>query len=476
MRSLAWVLGLAGTVGCCVGAILAIEFAAPRSFLLVYMVGILMGVLGALVASREPHNSIGWLMCATSICTSLLHIPTGYAYLALAINHGSWVLGSFAAWFGAWSWVPVIAFLPVIAVRFPDGKIPRHMRAVDWIAIAGVALFALAIALDPASRMLGFMSVPSTAIDRMLPYFHDSVGGIVPLSWLVQIQGLGLAFIVTSYVASATALVTRYRGARGERRLQLEWFAYAGAIVAAALAYGGIAYAFLGQPLYIALTPFEVAAATLPIAIGVAILRYRLYDIDLLINRTLVYLSLTAILGALYVAAITFFNRLFISLSGQKSDAAYVVTAFVVAVAFGPIRDWLQRHVNRWVGRGNATQQLDQFRSSVDAVVAVIDVDRILRKLVDQAVTAFNARGAELYLTPAARPVYTRGEVNGAGGVEVTLRHGGREVGRLVMGSRRGGALYSERDRLALQSTADSVADAIELAEHRGLPPEGTAP
>ena len=464
----------AGVLGCFAGAAVSLALRAPASFLLVYLVGVLMGVLGALVATREPHNSIGWLMCATSLCATLLHLPTGYAYQALAIHHGAWLLGSFAAWFGAWSWVPVIAFLPVIALRFPDGKIAPSMRAVDWIAVAGVVLFALAIAFEPSDRILSFMSVPPAAIDRMLPYFHDSLGGFVPLSWLAQVQGLGLAFIVASYVAAATALVTRYRGSRGERRLQLEWFAYSGALMAVALVYGGIAYAFLGQPLYLALTPFEVATVTLPIAIGVAILRYRLYDIDLLINRTLVYLSLTAILGALYVAAITFFNRLFISLSGQRSDAAYVVTAFVVAVAFGPIRDWLQRQVDRRVGRGNAAQLLDQFRSSVEAVVAVIDVDRVLHRLLDQAISAFNARGAELYLASAAKPFYTRGEVNSAGGLEVTMRHGGRDVGRLVMGSRRGGADYSERDRLALQSTADAVAEAIDMAERMGHPPGRT--
>lgn len=235
-----------------------------------------------------------------------------------------------------------------------------------------------------------------------------------------------------------------------------------------AFAYGAVAWTFVGQPLYLALTPLEVAIVAFPLAIAVAILRYRLYDIDLLINRTLVYAGLTAILGALYAAAVTFLNRVFISVSGQKSDAAYVVTAFAVAVAFGPVKDWLQRQVDRRVGRGDAAQRLEQFREGVDGVVAVIDIERLTHHLLDSAVAAFNARWAALYLESSAGPVYTRGDVNGSSGIEVTLRHDGREVGRLVMGGRRGDAEYGERDRLALHRCADSVAEAIALADRLG--------
>jgi hypothetical protein len=465
---LAWILGVAGTLACCAGAAVSIAFRAPDSLLPAYVVGGLMAVLGAVIATREPRNSIGWLMCAVALAVSLIHLPAGYAYYALAIQHGSWPLGSLFAWWAAWSWVPQLALLPLISVRFPDGKAQGHMRAVDWLAIAGVTIFALAIALEPAAAVLGFMPIPYPRINEMLPYFHDAAAGLLPVHLLAQLQGLGLVFMVGSYVASATALLTRLRDARGDQRLQIEWFAYAGALVAVALVYGGLAWNFLGQPLYIALTPLGLAALGLPVALGIAILRYRLYDIDLLINRTLVYAGLTAILGALYAAVVTFLNRLFISVSGQKSDAAYVVTAFVVAVAFGPVRDWLQRQVDRRVGRRDAPQLLDEFRTGVDAVVAVLDADRVMRQLVDQAVGAFNARGAALYVGSSAEPVYTRGDWSGRAGADVAMRHDSKEVGRLVMGVRRGGAEYAERDRAALQRSADSVAEAIALAGRLG--------
>jgi len=162
------------------------------------------------------------------------------------------------------------------------------------------------------------------------------------------------------------------------------------------------------------------------------------------------------------------------SISGQKSDSAYVVTAFVVAVAFGPVKDWLQRQVDRRIGHANPEQVLEQFRAGVDAVVTVIDVNRVVRTLVDRSVIAFHAHEGALYLASNgdSDPVYRRGQVNGHSGVEVFLRHDWELFGRLVMGERRGDLDYSERDRLALQRSADSVAEALALAAQmgRGLP------
>lgn len=467
-RWLPWIVGAGGAAACAVGAALTLALGAPPSFLLAYLVGILLGILGALVAAREPRNSIGWLMCAISVATSLLHLPSGYAYYALVSHHGSWPLASVAAWFGTWSWVPVIAFLPLISVRFPDGRTQRYMHAVDWIVVSGVVLFAGGIALAPASTVLGFSSIPGVKVAEMERHFHDLAAGLVPGEVAAQFRSLGLVFLVTGYVASATALVTRFRAARGEQRLQIEWFAYAGALVAVAFVYGGVAWTFLGQPLYLALTPLEVAVVGLPIAIGIAILRYRLYDIDILINRTLVYGSATAILGGVYSAVVTLLNRLFISVSGQKSDAAYVVTAFVVVIAFGPIKDWLQRTVDRRFPHSAPGQVLDEFRSGVEAVVTVLDVDRIAREFLERTTTAFDAHGAALYLERSSSEPYVRGDVSGPSAIEVPLRHEGRGVGRLALGTRRGGLEYTKADRAALDRSAAAVAEAIVLASELG--------
>jgi len=469
---LAWTLGAAGVAGCVVAAYVVVVLGAPASLLPIYVVGILMGGLGAMVASRQPRNSVGWLMCATSLGTALVHLIVGYAYFAVVVERGSWPLGSFAVWLGSWYWPVVLVFLPLISVRFPDGRVPRGWRPVDWLAIAGVAGFAGAIALHRGAGLVDFMPLPGSKASALVPYTSNPLA-VFPSWLLITVQGGGLLLLLVAYAGSAASLVVRFRRATGDVRQQLKWFAYSGALVAATFIYGGIAWNFFGQPLYLALTPFVFAALTLPIALGIAILGYRLYDIDLLINRTLVYASLTAILGALYAAVVTFLNRLFVSISGQKTDAGYVVTAFVVAFAFGPVKDWLQRQVDRRVGHANPEQLLEQFRAGVDAVVTVIDVDRVVRALVDRSVVAFDARGGAVYLASNgdSDPVYSRGLVDGRSDVEVLLSHEKEVVGRLVMGGRRGDLDYSERDRLALQRSADSVAEAVALAAELGRVP-----
>jgi hypothetical protein len=220
------------------------------------------------------------------------------------------------------------------------------------------------------------------------------------------------------------------------------------------------------------LIPLAYAAFAVPLAIAIAILRYRLYDIDLIINRSLVYGSLTAILYAVYVAVTTFLQRLVISVSGQKSDAAYVLAAFVVAGAFNPLREWLQRVVNRRLGRATSSAALDQFSAKVDAVVSVIDVHEVACQLVDQSVVAFDAIGAALYLSHGASdPFYSCGRLVGEAVVEVNLRHGGMQLGRLVLGNRRGGVAYTQRDRDSLQRSADAVGRALALASRLGHQP-----
>ena len=469
MRLLAWVLGGIGAVACVAGAAVVVSLGAPRSFLLIYVVGILMALLGALVASRAPHNSIGWLMIASSIATSLAHLPAGYSYAALVVHHGHWPLGGPAAWFGAWSWVPVLITLPLISTRFPDGKVRPGWRVVDWLAISGTFLFSLGIGLSQLYAELQFMPLPLSEVDTIYSRMQQ-LPFAVPREQLAAVQGTGLFLMLTSFVGAAASLIARFRKARGDERQQLKWFAYSGSLLAASLVYGGVAWNFFGQPLYEALTPLELAALTLPLAIGIAILRHRLYDIDLLINRTLVYGIMTAVLAAAYTAGITLFQRLYVASTGQKSDAAYVLTAFGLVVVFSPMKEWLQHRVDSRMGHRSPQVVLDDFRTSVDAVVAVMDVHQVACRFLDRAVTAFEAKGAVLYLG-SNHPVYGCGDMNGGPHLEVSLRHEGRSLGRLVLAERRGHIVYAERDRDALQRSADSVGEALALAAHYGHQP-----
>lgn len=468
---LAWALGLAGALACVGGAAVVLAFGVPYVFLVVYLVGVLMGILGALIATREPHNSIGWLMCATSLATSFLHLPVGYAYAALVTQHGAWPLGSVAAWLGAWGWTPVLGLSwPLIAVRFPDGKLPSRSRLVDWLAITGTAIFALGITLEPPDLVLSFIPIPGTAVTLLSSQFHYPLGISIPERLLGLVHGAGISIIVLGYVAAAASMTVRFRHARGDERLQLKWFAYSGVLIAVTFTYGGVAWNFFGVPLYLALTPVMVAYLTLPVAVGIAILRYRLYDIDLIINRTLVYAAITAILGGVYVAGIELFQRLFVLYTGQKSDTAIVLTAFLVATVFTPVQKWVEGAVERRLGGRGPAEKLEALTASVEAVTRVIDPHQVARRLVEDCVAAFEAVGGALYLDSYdhSKPFHSSGQVGMEHALEVAVRHAERSLGRLLLGHRRGHMPYSEHDRKVIQRSADALGEALAVGHELG--------
>lgn len=464
-------MGLGGALACAVTAALTVAVGLGSVELLLYLTFIPAGLLGGLIASRNPDNSIGWLMCVGSLSATLFFLPLDYGYTAQVIQHGAWPLGGAALWIAAWSWTPIIGlFLPILTMRFPDGKQPARWRTVIWLAAAGTLVVIAGLALAPPEVLVHALLIGSNRVAVVTRAIVNPVGPLLTVRTSVIVIYGGLVLGLLAYCASLAEVVNRYRHARGDERLQLKWFAYSGAVIALALLYGAVNSVASVTTSDTAAVALHLAFSALPIAIAIAILRYRLYDIDLIINRSLVYGGLTAILGAVYAAAVTLLNRLFISVSGQRSDAAYVVTAFVVVVASSPVKDWLQRQVDRRIAHRSPSSVLDELRADVDAVVSVIDVHKIARRWLDDAVNAFDARGAALYLHSSNEtPLYSRGHLNGEASVEVALLHEDRQLGRLVLGNRRGNINYSQRDLLALQRSADSIAEALALAEHLGF-------
>ena len=472
-RVLAWTLGISGALGCAFTLALTAGLGLFSAHALTYLTFIAAGLLGAVVAYREPRNGVGWLMCAASLAATLLYLPLDYGYAALVIEHGSWPLGDAALWLGTWTWAPIIClFFPLLTVRFPDGILPTRWRTVDWLAVIGTATAAAGVALAPKDVQVNFLAVPQTQLPVIASSWRNPLGGSLSAGSSSLVIYAGLVLVLLAYIASVASAIDRYRRARGDQRLQLKWFAYAGVLLVTAFLVEGAAVAIGVVPSADIEVVFHLSFFALPLAIAIAILRYHLYDIDLIINRSLVYGGMTAILGAVYAAVVTLLNRLFIAASGQKSDAAYVVTAFVVVVASSPVKDWLQRQVDRRIAHRSPSAVLDELTADVDAVVSVIDVHRIARRLLEDAVSAFDARGAALYLHPSNEtPLYSLGRLNGEAIVEVALRYEDQHLGRLVLGSRRGDITYSQHDVAALQRSADSIAEALALAAHLGFRP-----
>jgi len=289
--------------------------------------------VGALLVSRRPRNLVGWLLTAVGLCVGVSIFASSYAGLALVVNPGALPGGAVAAWLVRVSGVlALILGGPVLILLFPDGRLPSaRWRPVAWVLLAGTVLSLVNLAFAPGP-------VSDFPVDNPL--------GIDPYEPFVRpVDGLTNVLLTIATVGAVLSIVARFRRGDAIERQQLKWFGYWAAVVAALLV---LAMLLLGSPTEdAAFNVFVLSLAGLPIAVGIAVLRYRLYDIDRLIGRTLVYVPLTAFLAGLYTASVSLFQRLFVAISGDKSDAAIVLATLVLATTFTPIRKWLEGIVDR---------------------------------------------------------------------------------------------------------------------------------
>src|SRR4028119_1831464 len=241
-------------------------------------------VVGAIVASRHPRNAIGWIFCSIGLEVGIQALATGYAEYWLASGSGSRSLGETAAWFATWLWILLVCVpTSFLLLLFPDGRLPSpRWRPVAWCAGLGISSFVAGYALD-AGPLEDFPQIAN-------PYGVDS-----PIVGVVRVAA---GFVVAgSIVASAVSLVIRLRRAGSEQRQQIKWLAYGGAVVVGTLFVAGFISVW---SVTVSFVIISVALLGLPIFTGIAIVRHRLYDIDIVINRTLVYAVLTATLALVY--------------------------------------------------------------------------------------------------------------------------------------------------------------------------------
>jgi hypothetical protein len=335
--------------------------------------------VGAIVASRRPENPVGWLLCLSGVFVSTSSFTSQYAIYALLAQPGSLPAGEALAWIAAWQ-LPVMIGLQVsYLLLFPTGRLPsERWRPLAWLIVAfvvvGVILSAFASdaylgSLDPIRNPLGIAGF--TYFWRALLYI------VSPLL----------------FVAVALSVFVRLRRAVGIERQQIKWFAYAAAIYAMAILLNVVTLA-IDAPRWFEwanLVIFPVAGTTVPIALGLAILRYRLYDIDRIINRTLVYGSLTASLIATYFTGIVVLQRMFVVLTGERSTLAVVASTLLIAALFNSLRRRVQRFVDRRFYRRkyDAAKTLEGFsaklRDETDLDALNDDLVGVVRETVQPA-------------------------------------------------------------------------------------------
>jgi len=239
--------------------------------------------------------------------------------------------------------------------------------------------------------------------------------------------------------------------------------------VTIAFVYAAVVAIAFKVDLNLALAPAYVSLVCIPVSIGIAILRHRLFDIDWIISRTLVYVIVTGILGGLFIGIIELTQQLSILYTGERSEIAIVVTAFVVAGAFTPVQKWVDATMERRFRGGDVAGRLHHVSSTAESVVRVIDPHRFAHWLVEESVAAFEAEGGLIYLGDhGSGPFHAKGSLKGGTAVDVSVQHDGRDMGRLLLGRRRGGIDYSHRDIEALKRSAAALGGALVLASDLG--------
>lgn len=343
---LAWALwALAFTLTTLSLVLLALNLSHPDTHVFDWWLGNALVVIdvtvGAIVASRRPENPVGWLLCLSGVSVSTSSFSSQYAIYALLAQPGSLPAGETMVWIAAWQ-LPVMIGLQVsYLLLFPTGRLPsERWRPLAWLIVAfvvvGVILSAFSSdaylgSLDPIRNPLGIEG---------FTYFWKAL----------LYTGAPLL-----YVAVSLSVFVRLRRATGVERQQIKWFAYAAAIFAMAIILNVVTLA-IDAPRWIEwanLVIFSIAGTTVPIALGIAILRYRLYDIDWIINRTLAYGSLTATLVAVYFGGIVVLQRLFVVLTGERSTLAVIASTLLIAALFNPLRRHIQSFVDRRFYRRN---------------------------------------------------------------------------------------------------------------------------
>ncbi len=302
----------------------------------VVVMAVAFSTVGAIIASHHPRNLIGWIFCAIGVLSGLRSLTVQYAIYGFVARSGSLPGGEALALTFPWNWVPYVALLVLLGLLFPDGRLPgRLWRPFAWltVATASVAIIALAVSPEPLWALGGALRNP-LGIEGL-----DS--GAV---WMVT-----QACMYSLALVSAGSLVVRLRRSSGVRRQQLKWVVAAGVLAAAGAMSNRVLHPLLDSAWssWATFVLMIAGLASIPVAMGIAIFKHRLYDIDRIINRTLVYGSLTTTLVALYFGGIVVLQRLFVVLTGERSTLAVVASTLLIAALFNPLRGRIQSFVDR---------------------------------------------------------------------------------------------------------------------------------
>lgn len=416
----------------------AIYILALDSATFVLFVGVAM-----LIFKERSDGRMALITSAMLVLTAMLYTAPGYeARAPLEIIAAGAALAE----------VSHIVFL----LTFPTGRLfPRWTR---WIL--------------PPLLVWRYLVWAQIYLPRL--YVMERTGERYP--FLQQDSG-DLAFVILLYLFGIATQVYRYRRlSTPEQRRQtrgLMWgvtlsIAIVGGYVLALNTIPGMQASSQDMVIMrlVGRTVRQLALCILPIALLYSVVRYDLWDIDVIINRTLVYVPLTSILAVIYATSMSLTQKFFVAATGQKSEFAMVLTTLLITVVFAPIKDELQRFVDSQFKQApDPFRNLDAFEEQVNDVAEIIDIHRVSARLLEESIRAFHAAGGAIFLIEDGKPMLSHitGRWSGPIVLQAELNYGELCVGWLVLGARSDGRSYNAEERTHLQATVSDVAHLIAL-------------
>jgi hypothetical protein len=344
----------------------------------------ILSTMGALIVARQPANRIGWSFVAAGLGLALQAFATQYAIYALLTAPGALPGAAWLAWISSWLTIPPIySAFAALLLLFPTGRLlsPRW-RPVAWMVVGWIVGVAVG----------NFAYSPDSYLGVEAPVRLNEAAGQI----MTTIGGLAWLLVTLALPAAAASLVVRFRRSRGEERHQLKWLAYAAAMLGLGLLgiglvdildqLGGVRPRFT-RPVWTVLAAVAILGVTaLPVTAGMAILKYRLYEIDRIINRTLVYGLLTALLAAVYAGLVLSIGQLSGGIGTEPPSGAVAGATLAVAALFQPARRRIQQVVDRRFNRRkyNAAQTIQAFSARLREQVDLDTLSSELLAVVDQ--------------------------------------------------------------------------------------------
>ncbi|CAN5258804.1 hypothetical protein BH20ACT8_BH20ACT8_07300 [soil metagenome] len=389
-------------------------------------VALVFPAMGALILSRHPRHRVGWLFLATA-SLGVTGFAGAYALHALVVAPGAFPGAQWAAWVASWAWTPFLALPTLLLLLFPDGRAP----SARWVPLVRLTMVWLVVLTVLAALLPGPLS-DYPMVDN--PVGVSVLAPLVPLA--EPLVGVGLYVLAPLCLAS---LVVRWRRAEGDERAQLKWFV-AGAVAA-------LVAVPLGEPLSVigADIVWLVGLVCLPVAAAVAITKYRLYEIDLFLNRALVYAALTVGGVATYAVVVSLLGA---ALDGMGPP---LVATGVIAVAFAPVRERVQRGVDRLLygHRSDPYAALARLSRSLESS---LPVDAVLPVVAETVATMLKLPYV-CFVVDEGRSVVAHGQLRGEP-LRLPMSYRGEPVGSMLVGPRAPGTLFGPAERQLLDDVA----------------------